>query len=1017
MVSGDPLPSHPEKGKDLPGNRVGPVPIIRLFGVTNKGQSVATFVHGFTPYFFCNTPPRFDPHRDVLAFQSALEQKLSQAAQPRDKKDLTKFVLAVVAEDGKQSLMGYHGDTTGTFLRVYVASPTLVPTARRLLESGFSFGSHPMLAYQTFESNVPFVLRYMIDNDIVGCNYLELKAGSYRNRTGSAKATSAQFEVDVVYDSVISHDTNDEWQRVAPFRVMSFDIECKGRKGAFPDPQHDPVIQIANVVTEQGSSRALTRNIMVLGTCTSIVGADVITFDDERELLAAWSRFVREADPDVLTGYNIENFDIKYLLERAAKLGVHDFPLLGRVKGVRSTMTKKTFQSAAFGKRENVETTIHGRLVLDMLEHMRRNFKLSSYSLNAVSARFLGQQKEDVHHSIISDLQEGTADDRRRLAVYCLKDALLPIKLMDKLMVMVNHVEMARVTGVPIDFILRRGQQIKVLSMLFRKCQGKGLLVPCVKREAGGAEEDGVAYEGATVIDPVKGYYPGPIATLDFASLYPSIMMAHNLCYSTLVDPTDVSRLPEGDYTRAPSGHTFVKGSTKRGVLPEILDELLMARKRAKKDMEAATDPMVKAVQNGRQLALKVSANSVYGFTGATVGQLPCLAISSTVTGYGRDMIHDTRAAVERMFTMENGYPADAMVVYGDTDSVMVNFGVPDVETAMKLGQTASEEVTKMFPPPVRLEFEKVYCPYLLMNKKRYAGLYWTRPDKWDKLDAKGIETVRRDNCALTRRVVDTVLRKILIERNVEGAIAYTKGVISDLLQNKLDISLLVITKALGKAANSADYKAKQAHVELAERMRKRDAGSAPVVGDRVPYVIIQAPKNTPNYEKSEDPMYVLEKSLTVDAKWYLDHQLFKPLTRIFDPIIQNTSSLFMGDHTRAIAKKTPTSVKGGIMAFATRTEKCMYKGCNVPLKDDTAVVCPTHAEHIGEVYQATLEACGSLEHEFGRLWTQCQRCQESLHQDVICTANDCPIFYMRRKVQMELEQQRKALERFGDAW
>ena len=144
-------------------------------------------------------------------------------------------------------------------------------------------------------------------------------------------------------------------------------------------------------------------------------------FEEERDLLDSWSRFVRETDVDIITGYNVQNFDIPYLMLRAKTLRVTNFPLLGRVKGKMATMRDTTFQSSAYGKRENVETTIDGRIVFDMLPYMRRNHKLSSYSLNSVSATFLGQQKEDVHHSIISDLQRGTADDRHRLAVYCLK--------------------------------------------------------------------------------------------------------------------------------------------------------------------------------------------------------------------------------------------------------------------------------------------------------------------------------------------------------------------------------------------------------------------------------------------------------------------------------------------------------------------------------------------------------------------------------------------------------------------
>lgn len=187
-------------------------------------------------------------------------------------------------------------------------------------------------------------------------------------------------------------------------------------------------------------------------------------------------------------------------------------------------MKETVFQSSAFGKRENIDTSISGRVIFDVLPYMYRNHKLSSYSLNSVSSEFLGQQKEDVHHSIISDLQSGTDSDRRRLAVYCLKDAHLPQQLMSKLSILVNYIEMARVTGVPINYLLQRGQQIKVFSMLLRKTKNENLLIPHLGRYSG----DENSYEGATVIDPKKAFYEVPIATLDFASLYPSIMQVIN---------------------------------------------------------------------------------------------------------------------------------------------------------------------------------------------------------------------------------------------------------------------------------------------------------------------------------------------------------------------------------------------------------------------------------------------------------------------------------------------------------
>ena len=130
----------------------------------------------------------------------------------------------------------------------------------------------------------------------------------------------------------------------------------------------------------------------------------------------------------------------------------------------------------------------------------------------------------------------------------------------------------------------------------------------------------------------------------------------------------------------------------------------------------------------------------MYGFTGATIGKLPCLAISSSVTAYGRTMIERTKKEVEAYYTIENGQKYNAEVIYGDTDSVMVKFGPTDLKTVMELGSEAADFVSTKFERPIKLEFEKVYFPYLLINKKRYAGLYWTRPEKYDKMDSKGIE-------------------------------------------------------------------------------------------------------------------------------------------------------------------------------------------------------------------------------------------------------------------------------------
>ncbi|KAK4345883.1 hypothetical protein RND71_036059 [Anisodus tanguticus] len=738
----------------------------------------------------------------------------------------------------KRSIMYYQQQASQPFLKIVVALPTMVTSCRGILDRGIQIDGLGMKSFLTYESNVLFALRFMIDCNVVGGNWIEVPVGRYKK--AARNLSYCQLEFDCLYSDLISHSPEGEFSKMAPFRILSFDIECAGRKGHFPEPTHDPVIQVANLVTLQGQDQPLIKNVMTVKSCSPIVGVDVMSFDTEKEVLLAWRDFIREVDPDIIIGYNICNFDLPYLIRRAEVLGMAEFPVLGRIRNSRV-------------------------------------------------------RKEDVHHSIISDLQNGNPETRRRLAVYCLKDAYLPQRLLDKLMFIYNYVEMARVTGVPISFLLARGQSIKVspkvasfsssgnltnsvyvqvLSQLLRKARQRNLVIPNAKQA--GSEQG--TYEGATVLEARAGFYERPIATLDFASLYPSIMMAYNLCYCTLVTPEEFRKLnlPPECVNKTPSGETFVKSNLQKGILPEILEELLAARKRAKADLKEAKDPRVKAVLDGRQLALK--------------------------------MIEHTKKLVEDKFTVLGGYEHKAEVIYGDTDSVMVQFGVPTVEEAMKLGREAADYISGTFIKPIRLEFEKIYYPYLLISKKRYAGLLWTNLDKHDKMDAKvyqfspGIETVRRDNCLLVKNLVTECLNKILVERDVPGAVQYVKNTISDLLMNCMDLSLLVITKGLTKIGD--DYEVKAAHVELAERMRKRDAATAPSIGDRVPYVIIKAARGA------------------------------KPLLRIFEPILKNANKeLLQGSHIRSISIPTPSN--SGIMRFAKKQLTCI--GCKAVISRD----CP----------------------------------------------------------------------------
>ena len=299
------------------------------------------------------------------------------------------------------------------------------------------------------------------------------------------------------------------------------------------------MIQISAYVYPHGAKdidKESKRVMFVLKDCAELAeGIRLCEFNEERDMLVSFAAFLRAVQPDWITGYNIDRFDFRYLITRAQVLGVEDdFCNVTLLRQGRMYSKETLFSSKARGTKESYATTIAGIDVFDILLHMEKEHKLRSYTLNAVSAEFLNEQKEDVHHTEIMPLFKGSKEDRRRIAIYCLKDALLPLKLIEKLMVVPDYIEMARVTGAPIEYGLTRGQQVSFYSLLLRESLEQEFAMPIMPRPDFEATASDKAYEGATVLEPKKGLYKQPIPTLDFASLYVNSLYNRTVTYGFL---------------------------------------------------------------------------------------------------------------------------------------------------------------------------------------------------------------------------------------------------------------------------------------------------------------------------------------------------------------------------------------------------------------------------------------------------------------------------------------------------
>lgn len=1032
-----------------------------LYGLSNEGNTYMVHIENFQPFFYLEcaddfTRSDFEKNKKEMMkiifginFVPPIYSKQKKQKYFKSSKDL---VLV-----WKENLIHYKGKGKEKkyFIKVFCNGPSTFFQFRKNTEENYFKLVNLKILSKMYEGGIPFPLRFMIDHHLSGMSWVTLSKDKYRVIPQSTKSTlsKCQGEIIIDYKNLIARQFSEEkFSSIASLRIMSFDIECYSQRG-FPNPESNPVITIGICCMSHDKDEQVTKLVLQLGSCEAIPESQLVTFSSETLLLEAFNRIMNVYDPDILTGYNVQTFDMDYLLNRMKALKMKT-PNWGR------HLKKPTFSKAAkimaksMGYRETKSININGRIQMDMMMHMLKEKKFSSYSLNNVSFLLLGEQKEDVPYNMISVLQDGEAIDRKRLASYCLKDSLLPLRLMNKLKCIYNNVEMARVTGVPINYLFTRGQQIKVVSQIHNETKKKNMLVPSKStyinimgrggpnQEFGGDSKSSTGFQGAYVLEPKPDFYTVPIATLDFASLYPSIMIRHNLCYSTILTNDSRNELSESDIEFTPANSQFVKSNIKKGVLPEILENLLSARKNVKREMKQknkelgailekleeiekmelqqeknlnqsinpgnskrklsksksllnaldesnqessnflinemqkqeishtsifeikklkeenkeneSKEKIVEeslqieltpeqfqqiqnekrelisnkkrlentiAVMDGRQLALKISANSVYGFTGAQRGHMPCLEIAGSVTAYGRKMIDHTKNRVMEIYTKANGKSHDADVIYGDTDSVMIKFGSNNLEKCMELGKEAAEILTNEFEKPIKLEFEKVYYPYLLLSKKRYAGNFWTRPEKPDKKDCKGLESVRRDNCLLVRSMVGKVIDILLNEMDVSKAKNYVKNKIFDLQNGNIDLSKLIISKSLSKnldferlnqelesigvntqnSSTSKNSKSKSnvyninlPHVSLAERLYKRNPNNPPMIGDRIPYVIIKGQRKSKLYENSEDPQYALEKDLPIDIEYYVEKQLKPPMKRIFD-VAEKDHDIFTG--------------------------------------------------------------------------------------------------------------------------
>ena len=893
--------------------------LISIFGKTEDGKSVCVTT-SFEPYFFVKLP-RGTTQQDVKILFNELNRLRENC--------VTSYSLT-----RQKDVWGFQNNEEFNYM--HLNFKTL--ETRRKINSLFMYNNE-FKKYHVYESNLDPVLRLMHRTGIQSTGWLD--TGSSCVRSHLAKVDIDLWCNDWTTLNPVSRDD------IAPFVVASVDIECNSSTGKFPDADipGDACFQIAVSLCTFGNDEPYEKVCLCY---KKTEGPGVISFDTEREMLLAFKDYLHDKDIDIITGWNIFGFDLEYIYKRAAMTGCGmGFYQMGKLHDTESHLLQKKLSSSALGDNFLKLLPMPGRFIFDLFHEVKKGYKLDSYKLNEVSKLYLGDQKIDMSpKEMFARYKEEDPVKLGEVAEYCIKDTLLPHRLMKKLCTLLNLLEMAKATWVPLCFLVERGQQIKVFSQLTKKARELGYMVPTIKY--GSIPEE--PYEGATVLEAQKGAYYTPITALDFEALYPSIMTAHNLCYSTLVmDERRYGNVPGVEYeTFSVGDRTYKFAQNVPSLLPSILIELKQFRKKAKKDMAAATGAM-KEVYNGKQLAYKVSMNSVYGFTGAGKGILPCVPIASTTTCKGRMMIEDTKNYVEKNFP-------GAKVRYGDTDSVMVEFDVGDrtgeeaVKYSWEIGERAAEECSALFKKPNNLELEKVYWPYFLYSKKRYAAKLWTKGKDdemhMDYIDVKGLQVVRRDNTPHVREVCKELLDVVLTSNDTGPPKELAQKRANELLSGQISNDKLILSQSLSDSykvgGNSVSITSpqssqiNQAHVQVVNKMRERRPGSEPQSGDRVPYLLVKTDNpRAKAFEKSEDPKYVEENGVPIDYHYYFVNKFLNPVCDLLDPLYDNTKQEIFGEiiesHKPPPKKREP--------ALSTMKKEQLIEECRKQGLDDIGKV------------------------------------------------------------------------------
>jgi len=666
--------------------------------------------------------------------------------------------------------------------------------------------------FHVLAADIPFHHRFSYDTDMGSC----------------IRVTGEPIKGQYTTDIIMKMDSFENIEAFDPgLKILSFDIENS--------VQHDFLFTICAVVEEDGIFR----------TCEALVGG-------EKDIIIKFAELIRKEDPDVITGYNIDNYDIKKISERAAVNNMKDAMPWGRDMGQPRIVNERFWR-------------IKGRIIIDAWWAAKRELRPKQETLNAVSMQVLGESKLDVDPKKMDDEWK---NNRAKVIEYCKKDAELALKILLSVGTVRRGMDLSTVARLPLDDAMSAGSSQLADSLLIREADRQKVGVPLT-----GRREAGEAIEGGYVHTMNPGLYHW-VCVLDFKSMYPSLIIAKNICFTTLS--------PNGTIV-APSGARFLSPDVRVGILPKILKDLMRQRDEVKAKMKTTTDEVEKRYLNGLQEAVKVLMNTFYGVFASSFYRFTDKNIGAAITAFAREN-------VKRIINDVGNEGIE--VIYSDTDSVFMRSPAENLEGSVEFGKTMAKRFSK---EGGTLEFEKLMEPLFSHGKKkRYVGrVVW--PAANEELLVRGYEIRRSDSFDLQSRLLTDLFELILDEKNDE-AMTMVKGLIRNTVTKKVDIADLVISRTC-KGTDKTFYENPERMSNVQAALKMKEKGYSFIPGMKVSWIVTNG-----NKVPQEVEPYISGAEFTAEPDYnYYAERLAQTASRITEVFGWTEKDLMLGSQQKTL--------------------------------------------------------------------------------------------------------------------